>query len=406
MLRTTRRNRDLASRKTLKRQVYAQKGGALWFTLENDIGNTRLNMWTSVIEAAVTKGTLPESLNNLTKPDATPQQQLDAFIACHQYQDTLLNMSIHIAKKQLNIPEDLNIQIVAANITKVTASFDNMVGIYAHDVLSFLNLETNETPKTDKITYITSGLSQRKNIILEPRIFKNMFIDSLANIFIAAKNNTSDINFLKSKMGDSNLRNIVRLFGMNWKNYTDKQSVEYTGTYLTGSFFLAQPYDEFKKILEPDNSSTFFEEFAYGIISKTNAIKINECKNYEYGNALELWVKLTSDLFNTYVATPRIGIIEIIKYFDINNYTEKDCKGMSGLEVDALFAPNDSIDLPILGTTITIHTLLLQIDKELLSFMMHLLQVINENEILLMKQIEASGDAGKLAEFKTKFGRT
>ena len=405
MLRTTRRNRESASRKTLKRQVYAQKGGAAWITeLDNDTDGTRLKNWKSAIAEAVTKGILPESLNNLTNPGALPQQQLDAFIASHQYQDTLLELSISIAKKLAGLPETpLSLQDAARNITKITASFDEIVGKYALDVGFFLNLHYDSS-NTDKISYLVTGADKVRDIIMEPNIFKNMFIHSLANIFIAAKNDSTDIQFLKKNNSVSTQKQTISLFGRNWDKYTAKQSVEYTGKYLTGSFYLTQAYDEFKRLLHPASPTfTFFEAFAVNIINQTNSIKVKECKNY-YGNSPDIWVNLTSDLFNTYMASPRITIKEIIGLFDINKYDTKSCtKGSGDIRTD--FAPEESIDLFILGTEVSIHALLLQLDPEILSFILHFMYILEGNETMLMKQIEASGDAAKLAAFKAKFGR-
>jgi hypothetical protein len=386
--------------------VYAQKGGAAWITeLDDDADGTRLKNWKDAIAEAVTDGALPASLNELTNPDATPQQQLDAFIACHQYQDTLLELSISIAKKLAGLPAtSLSLQEAAKNITKITESFDKTVGEYALDVGFFLNLQYDNS-NTDKISYLVSGAGKVRDIIMEPNIFKNMFIHSLANIFIAAKYDDTDIKFLKTQNAVSTQKSTISLFGRNWDKYTSKQSVEYTGKYLTGSFYLTQKYDEFKSLLHPAAPSlTFFEHFAVNIINQTNSIKVKECKNY-YGNEPELWVNLTSDLFNTYMASPRITIKEIIELFNINHYDVKSCKKASS-DVRTDFAPNDSIDLPILGTEVSLHALLLQLDAQILSFLLHFMYTLEKNETLLMKQIEASGDAEKLADFKGKFGRT
>lgn len=408
MLRTTRRNRESASRKTLKRQVYAQTGGARWFTLDNDKDNTRLKHWADEIAEAVTSNILPESLNQLTKPDATPQQQLDAFIDAHRYQDTLLQLSISIAKKQASIPEDLNIKTASENITKLTDSLDASAKKYAFDVITFLNLEYPKD-STDKLSYIFTAKKIRiSDILLEPFMLKNMFINGIANIFIALKENDSDIQFLREQKEKPDFKGIIALYAAYWKKYIEKQSVEYTGSFLTGSFYLTQRKDEFSEgILHHTNPdyAPFFQQFAELVVKDINAIKATECKNYFYISSENhrLWANLVTDIFKIYLGKPKIGIVDIIALFDITKYTDTtECTNPNGVSTN--FMPPDTAKSTILNTVVTPSMLLNQIDPPLLSFILHLTHVIDENEGLRMKQIEEK-EPGKLAEFKAKFGR-
>ena len=406
MLRTTRRNRESASRKTLKRQVYAQTGGALWFTLDNDKDNTRLKHWADEIAEKVEKGILPESLKNLTNPDALPQQQLDAFIDAHRYQDTLLQLSTSIVKKIADIPVDLNIQTASTNITKITLEVDTLAKTYAYDVITFLKLDY-PSPSTDKITYtFTEKKIRISDILLEPFMLKNMFINGIANIFIALKANDSDIQFLRTQSSNVEYKNIIKLYAEYWAKYVNKQCVEYTGSFLTGSFYLTQQKDEFsKEILYPKGGDSFFAQFADLVVKDINAIKATECKNYFYISSENhrLWADLVTDILKIYLGKPKIGIVDIIALFDTTKYTNKTpCPHPNGVSTN--FMPSGTDESTILNTVVTPSMLLTQIDPPLLSFILHLTHVIDENEGLRMKQIEEK-ENGKLAEFKAKFGR-
>jgi hypothetical protein len=261
-------------------------------------------------------------------------------------------------------------------------------------------------PSTDKITYLfTERKISISDILLEPTIFKNMMVDSIANIFISLKQDNSDITYLNSQVTNPKYDDIIKLYGKFWKKYTDKRCVDYTGSFLTGSFYLTQQKDEFTNEIVA-GVNPFFRQFADLIVKDKNSIKEKECKNYFYipEENNHLWAYLVSDICKIYLTTAKVEISDIIKLFNVATYDNKTpCNNPNG--ISTTFVPTGTEESNILKTDVTVNMLLSQIDPPLLSFVLHLLQVINENETLLMKQIETSGDDAKLQAFKTKFGR-
>jgi len=154
MLRTTRRNRDLTSRKTLK-----QRGGAIWREYSDiDATTSRLSVevvnsdWKNTIELAIEKKMLPESLKMLfvqTLPSGKkPEDELHALFDAHSYQDSLLTLSRQLCVAKLLFGGDFASKIFTELTLKDAADKYNIIlkgdtnrlaRFYAYDVFTFLN---------------------------------------------------------------------------------------------------------------------------------------------------------------------------------------------------------------------------------------------------------------------------
>ena len=155
MLRTTRRNRDSASRKTLK-----QRGGAIWRAyadIESTTSRQSIEVvnsdWKKTIELAIEKKLLPESLKllfvQLLPTGKKPEDELHALFDAHSYQDSLLILSRQLCIAKLLFGGDFASKIFTELTLKDAADkFDiilkddtnKLARFYAYDVFTFLNL--------------------------------------------------------------------------------------------------------------------------------------------------------------------------------------------------------------------------------------------------------------------------
>ncbi len=370
--------------------------------------------WETAITTACSANKLPDTLKELTvSAPTTNQLQLQAFIDAHRFQDTLLNLSISICKEKVGIPEILTLLTATSHIEKLSGYNNALSQFYATDVFGFISMPPKE--RTNRIEYIfESPTVTNQEIFLQPNILTNPFINGLSSIFISLKLDSSDIDILSSRQSATNFRQLTQLYGRYWRKFLNKDSVANTGIYLTGSFYLNQEYVNkanpnmedgmFKHMLSEEldtTGATFLNQLVYLMATKTDSgLSKAECSKYHDATKTLVWLDLISDLFIEY---RKIGATAWSYKTFIRFFKKAPCK-KSNIEEErerkSKFLPNDTADIIIPDTETTITQLLNQMDREFLSFMLHFLTVLRQNE----KLYHDSLPEGERAAFIAKFG--
>ena len=443
MLRTTRRNSNLTSRKTLK-----QRGGAIWREYANiDSTTSRLSVdvvntdWKKTIELAIEKKLLPESLKLLfvqTLPSGKKtEDELHALFDAHSYQDSLLILSRQLCVAKLLFGGDFASKIFTELTLKDASEKFNIIlkddtnrlaRFYAYDVFTFLNLTRPEEGKsTDRITYLfTSYRISHEEMFLEPTILKNMFVHGLASLFISMKRNDDDIALiapLKASSGSAQYKNMIRFIGRFWRRYIDKDCNKYTGHGVGGSFYLEQEYKGKKDDITEDTSEeytakfytkswdgtfdkmvntrddtellTFYSKLVDVLCTKKTSGELTKLNSRDYKDSKDrnMWIDFIVDLFLLY-KTESLTRKSVMGFI---------VAGPAGTTPAALrgFIPEELLKVAYPGTEVTPEKLLTKLAPEYISLMLHLITTLKHNE----KQYHDALPVDKQQEFVKKFGQ-
>ena len=448
MLRTTRRNSNLTSRKTLK-----QRGGAIWRPYADiDPTTSRPSVevvnsdWENTIKLAIEKKLLPESLNLLfvqsLPTGKTPGDELHALFDAHSYQDSLLILSRQLCIAKLlfggafasKIFTDLTLKDATDKYSIIRDSRTNSLAkYYAYDVFTFLNLNRPvdmmggpTRRSTDRITYLfTTYKISNEEMFLEPTILKNMFVHGLASLFISMKRNEDDIVLiapLKASSGFEQYKSMIHFIGRFWRRYIDKDCNKYTGHGVGGSFYLEQEYKGIDEDIQKDSTNkytansytktwegtflkmidirddtedlTFYSKLVDVLCTKNTskeATKLNS-REYKDKNNRNMWIDFIVDLFLLYKTTP-------ITRKTVMDFIVSSSAGTAAAAANG-FIPGVLLKVAYPGTEVTPEKLLTKLAPEYISFMLHFLTVLRQNE----KQYYDALPADKQPEFVAKFG--
>jgi hypothetical protein len=440
MLRTTRRNRESASRKTLKRQVYAQTGGATWREYSN-IGSIRGDQmtvnadWKLAIEKAVEKNLVPTSLNllfdkNLTK---SKEEELTALFDAHRYQDTLLLLSTQLTIAKVLYPSQTADKfLVDFTVVDATEKYNTIrkadtnrnAKFYAYDVFTFLNFDTPTRGKTERITYLFDNRDiDNEEMFLEPTILKNTFVHGLANRFISMKLDNTDISNI-SKLKSPQYDPMTRFLGRVWRRYVDKEAVRYTGHGVGGSFYLNQefkgttdddrhtsPVDNyaekyvgtwegtFDKLInlryQEEEGRTFYSKLIDRLCIKTEQT-LNTDKEYKDIKDRGLWIDFIVDLSIYYMEHKSVRCKTLLEFI-----VGTGAAATTAAPADAGFIKAEMLDKKYADTNVTPAQLLLKLAPEFLSFLLHFMTILSQNEKLYYDSLPTD----KQSEFVEKFGQ-
>jgi hypothetical protein len=437
MLRTTRRNRESASRKTLKRQVYAQEGGATWrdysnidgTTIRSSLGTVNTD-WKVAIEEAVKRKLVPSSLNLLFEKDLTKtkEEELTALFDAHRYQDTLLLLSTQLTIAKVFYPNDMGnnflkdfkvvdaaekYETIKRNLTNKTAKF------YAYDVFTFLNFETPVKGNTERITYLFDNRDiDNEEMFLEPTILKNTFVHGLANRFISMKLDNADIRHITS-LDSKKYDTMTRFLGRVWRRYVDKEAIRYTGHGVGGSFYLNQefkgtddddthttPSDNyadkyvgtwegtFDKLInlryQDEEGRTFYSKLIDRLCKKTDQTLNSDI--YKDINNRGLWIDFIVNLSLYYMANKSVRCKTLLKFIVGTGATTASATG---------FIKADMLDTKYADTDVTPAQLLQKLAPEFISFLLHFMTILSQNEKLYYDTLQTEADK---KAFVDKFG--
>jgi len=301
------------------------------------------------------------------------------------------------------------------------------------DVFTFLNMKELKTEPTHRIQYIFgSSTIRNEELFIEPNILTNVFVSGLANFFISLKLDESDMTTLNSNSTNPTLyAKCIRFYGRYWRRYMDKLSHETTGHGLGGSFYLNQEFkadtepplrqlqdghnyknytDEwlgtFQKIIDehmdPDQR-TFYSELLVSIINAKDTFATDTYTNI---NERPDWIKLITNLYIKYKANKGWKYTDYLTAFIPNPATPPTTPATPPTTPAFTFpsgtpsgTSSGTLDLPIAGTEITPKILLSRMDPAFISFMLHFLTVLRQNEKLYHDSLP-----DKQPEFVTKFG--
>lgn len=441
MLRTTRRNRESASRKTLKRQVYAQEGGATWRDYSN-IGGIRGDQvtvntdWKLAIEKAFIQKLVPSSLNLLFEKDLTKtkEEELTALFDAHRYQDTLLLLSTQLtiakvlypSKPEDNFLKDFTVVNAAEKYDIIKKSDTNRnAKFYAYDVFTFLNFETPVKGKTERITYLFDNRDiDNEEMFLEPTILKNTFVHGLANRFISMKLDNADIRHITS-LDSKKYDTMTRFLGRVWRRYVDKEAIRYTGHGVGGSFYLNQefkgtdaddkhtaPNDNyaekyegtwegtFDKLInlryQEEEGRTFYSKLIDRLCQKTDQTLNTDI--YKDINNRGLWIDFIVNLSLYYMANQSVRCKTLLKFIVGTGATTTTTASTA---TATGFIKADMLDTKYADTDVTPAQLLQKLAPEFLSFLLHFMTILSQNEKLYYDTLQTEADKKAFVE---KFG--
>ena len=449
MLRTTRRNRESASRKTLKRQVYAQTGGATWREYSN-IGGIRGDQvtvntdWKIAIEKAITKKLVPSSLTLLFEKDLTKskEDELTALFDAHRYQDTLLLLSTQLTIAKVFYPsdtagkflEDFTVKTAAEKYAIIRkADTNNTAKFYAYDVFTFLNFEPPVKGKTERITYLFDNRDiDNEEMFLEPTILKNTFVHGLANRFISMKLDNADINYIKTLVSPQ-YDPMTRFLGRVWRRYVEKEAIRYTGHGVGGSFYLnqefkgtdahvssesvkyAEDYGEswegtFEKLTnlryQKEDGRTFYSKLIDILCQKKE--QTWNTASYKDSKNRSLWIDFIVNLSLYYMENKYVRcktLLEVIVGTVTTAATTPTPAAATTTPTPAAaasgFIKADMLDTKYAGTNVTPAQLLTKLAPEFLSFLLHFMTILSQNEKLYYDTLQTEAEQ---KAFIAKFG--
>lgn len=256
------------------RKTRKQRGGANFRTPE--LGEHR-ESWTIKINE-LSPALKTKLLPLVDAGDTSDEARLEAYISAIEHQDELFDIATNLIREYVS--ETIRIELNSdADIINNAESINENKGIlksYIEDVekmVSFVLTEAEkakysaveaEGPGKSKLELIIDKQEPVSNLLIFPDRLKNIFIQSLANLFILLKNN------------QDNLSNIIK------NNATINIAVDqyisniYANAYLLTShelrdgFYLNQGVNEFKSIIEgvDGENASFYSEFFNKIKSK------------------------------------------------------------------------------------------------------------------------------------------
>lgn len=426
MLRTTRRNRDSTSRKTLKRQVYAQEGGFILMDSYDLPGSDRFSKmsdrklrWINELKKDQYKEPFAPLVKVLESSSSTPTEKFDALLLCHMYQDKLLLVPLDIIKQEAGITSALSLATIKTHYSSITATLGEIAYYFSIDIMAMLDFKKDYTgtiKPTDRINFF---YNPRKNllidILLKPLSLTNMFIYTLANLFLRFKQDFSEIKELQTGVDSDIQTGTTEYLSHHYNNYIIEESVAKTTRRPAGSFYLSQDFDEYKTLINgvPDYDDYISENFflrallTQFVVNKERTV---ECRSYdtrinkgvnmndketkatEYDRVRKIWVDLVSDLFFIYSTLPPTWTMKDI----LTAFTYTSCKiplpsssvTSATISIEALHNIALILEQKILGTEITLKQILEKMDYNAFSFMIHLFAVLRENENEYTKQNE------------------
>ena len=247
------------------------------------VDDVRRGKWTQAIEVAITDEQVKRKLLRLLQARGDPRKKdqailksdIEAYFAAIEHQDELFDIALTIIKSEFaskgftaNTPQEIITRATSVNGQRVMAKN------YLDDVqrlIAFKKEEVGSDPT--KLQRIES--ESLATLLLFPARLNNVFIQSLANLFILLK---KDRSILEQIQDPSILDIAVAQYSANIHGNAYLQ----TANPLRDGFYMNQGINDFKKILDDG----FLKKFLAKIIATTPAVPLQRNSDWENITAL------------------------------------------------------------------------------------------------------------------------
>ena len=384
-------------RRTLKRRL--QEGGGTFFSIRPAKGvNNEESRRKKALEAAIRGSTLEDAAKQkilrwfddkwgiygertdppgATETDKTQNRTADieTWVAGIENQDPIFDIVAEVLRNTYDGTTETSIMDGAQ-----TRESQKAVAMrYVSDVVHFLTFlhrsKTRPAASPSKMDLIQRD-ETLSTLLYFPKRLNNIFIQSLANILILLKHDTSSLADLQ----DPARRQIAV---QKYRSNMFANVYLLTGYEFRDGFFLDHLKSEFDTI-----QRTFWEQL-FAELAKPGLTQINI-----RGATTQNWHQITNYVFRWYQATTFNESDDhkpaLLKFFDDNLSVPPSPLGVEVEEREYL--PPESYDtIPIYGTTLK--QILAKMQGSVLEFILHLAHTIRKNETATIAAITEQGKA-------------
>ena len=348
---------------------------SLRVTQKRQRGGVRLDKWPDVGErtdewkSALAQSVVAKDLETLFMPkDENKPEHLELWFRVLERQDDLFDVALEIMSKSVGV-DDIQ-KIIATGPDKIEAQREKLVA-YLIDVEKMVNFN-HDTGKTGitKLNQISDNKSEPLlSLFLFPNRVHNMFIESLANIFVALKNDSQMLTHIKNPF-------LATVVAAQYKSYVLSNSMTTTGMIQRDGYYLDYPCTKLKNDFVANISDTFYvsmlTEIALGLDKSYNDLFSNTegCKYYidDWD-----WPKIAAHIFLAYKAG---GLTDILKRFN----TECSPQPTKRPQLQTKYYPHEYTDIVVRG--VQFGTLLSNMSYMKLEFILQLSYKIGQASLL------------------------
>jgi len=267
------RRTDQSVRKTKK-----QRGGAPWKIPDGD----RLGKWEAEInlltDAKLKSDLLPLVTAGGIRGDESKKKRLESYLTAIEHQDELFDMALALIKtdlksKRIEVSTDDKILENAMVIDNEKA----LAKLYIEDVEKMITFKqaTETEGNLSKLQSINKPEEHLSALLLFPERLNNIFIQSLANLFVLLKKNPGNRGKITTN------ESTIRLATDQYISNIYANAYLLTSFDLRDGFFLSQGITDFQKIMEGNNGAdgnpkkeSFYSELLANI-NKTDALNLS-----------------------------------------------------------------------------------------------------------------------------------
>jgi len=357
------RRTDQSVRKTKK-----QRGGAPWKIPDGD----RLGKWEAEInlltDAKLKSDLLPLVTAGGIRGDESKKKRLESYLTAIEHQDELFDMALALIKtdlksKRIEVSTDDKILENAMVIDNEKA----LAKLYIEDVEKMITFKqaTETEGNLSKLQSINKPEEHLSALLLFPERLNNIFIQSLANLFVLLKKNPGNRGKITTN------ESTIRLATDQYISNIYANAYLMTTNTLRDGFFMSQGVNDYKKYLERDEP--FFENFLKGI---SDSSQINLTRESS-------WSQITALLFKWYQKMNSEDYVkDLLTYFLTNSKAVKVEQLRTIIAKDKKF--NDYFPEGDYNNIITYNTnltnILLKIEPVTLEYILHLAYTIRKLE--------------------------
>jgi len=339
MERTTHKNK-LRTRRTRK-----QRGGV------------KLDTW-PLLEDREWKAALGEKWAKLLDAKTTVNPEyLELWFRVLEDQDELFDMALQLMKKRVGLD---GIQtILQADPEAIEARRDELMP-FLTDVERMVNFnkDTGKAGVTKLIQIQTNKSEPLLSLFLFPKRLHNMFLESLANIFVALKADPSILSQITNPV-------LTSVAAAQYRSYVLSNIMTNTGTIQRDGYYLNYPTTKINTDLVANKTDVFYNGLLTEILAQKDApfdalFTSSECAHFI---ANWPWEKIAAHVFLAY---------KMDRMDDILTLFGKECSLQTGL--DKKYYPEDYMDVTVRG--VRFGTLFSNISYLHLEFILQLCQKI------------------------------
>jgi len=374
--------------KRTKKQV---GGGDLYVLSKGDIGDAAGKARALKLSAKLETSKIDAIKNKLTYwfsderggrvTESNKQAMVDTYFAGIEHQDELFDIVAEILTETYGTEDIIQ---DSEDINKYKAEAMNYIDdvrqfiLFKYPPESAVNPFDEAKPNSTKLELIKGRTETLSELLIFPKRLTNVFVQSLANIFILLKNNRDILTQIKTPglMSIAVSEYTANLYSNVW---------HLTAHEFRDGFFLDQGEDDFKETM-----GTFWKELFDNL---ANIEKLG-IKDIELIKETTTWAHIAAYVFKWYLTYQFDDVKDhkesLLMYF--KSIAKPDpTRTITGTNTEGMRAalpPANCDDVKMFGTTIK--ELMTLMDSTTLEFILHLAYTIRKNEKSTVAEITAA----------------